>query len=83
MIEEWGELKESIEGMMEEVGLTIAKAKQCKIRIEQTVYNDDLTYLRTAEKEIVSIRLDKKKAEVVISLADTYESAMEAKRKGK
>jgi hypothetical protein len=68
-----GEFRKSVEGMMEQAGLSIGKAKKCKLRIVQHVYNGDLEHIRIDEKEIVGIELEPDKGEIIFTVADKGE----------
>lgn len=64
------DLKESIKEMIEEADLSPTQVKRLKIRIIQAIYDHNLRYLRTDEKEITAIELDPDKEEIVLSVAN-------------
>lgn len=65
---ELGEFNESVEDLIEETDLTVAKAKLLKLRIVEPVYGA-VSCVRTDEKEIVGIRLDVDAGELILTLS--------------
>jgi hypothetical protein len=68
---ELGEFYKSIEDLTED--LSANKAKKAKLRIVQHIYDGDMKYLRTDEKEIVGMEHEPDNNEIILTVVERQE----------
>ncbi len=70
---ELGEFNESIEELTDDDELSVRRIKRLKLRIVQHVYDGNLKYVRTDEKEIVGMELEPDNGEIILTVVDLQE----------
>lgn len=74
----YGDIVEAVEDMSEDRDLSIKQVKQLGIKIRRPIFNSDCEFIREEEYDISGLSIQDDN--FVITISETYESAMKGKQ---